>query len=326
MMKTFDESIIIGEEDFSEKMEAVVKPWMQQHLQDGFLQSFDGRKLHYYYALCPEEKGSIVMSHGFCEFAGKYHELMYYFYQMGYSVFFVEYRGHGLSERDPQITEPDKVHVRDFMEYVKDLHSFVEQVVREKSLSHRYWLFGHSMGGCVAALYLETYPDVFQKAVLSSPMLQMNFGKFSDWQVSLLMAWSRLARWDLKYAPGQRGFDGTYAYATSSSISQARYDYMFRLRQQEPLYSSYGGTYGWVRASVKAIDLVHKQAKKITIPVLLFQAGKDTMVKLEGQDAFIKETPHSRMVVFEDCKHEIFNGTLPDLQKYCREIFSFFGE
>jgi len=38
------------------------------------------------------------MVHGFCEFFGKFHETAYTFYEQGYSVFFVELRGHGYSE------------------------------------------------------------------------------------------------------------------------------------------------------------------------------------------------------------------------------------
>lgn len=60
----------------------------------------DGTRLRSYAAVNPEEKASIVMIHGFCEFFGKYHETAWRFYQEGYSVFFVELRGHGASGRN----------------------------------------------------------------------------------------------------------------------------------------------------------------------------------------------------------------------------------
>ena len=48
------------------------------------------------------------------------------------------------------------------------------------------FLFGHSMGGCVSALFLEKYPDTFKAAVLTSPMLKMLFGTMPDFAVGTL--------------------------------------------------------------------------------------------------------------------------------------------
>jgi lysophospholipase len=302
-------------------MEGLVLPWAESTLQEGYFTGSDGMKIHYHYAVHPQEQAAIVISHGFCEFVCKYYEIMYYFYQMGYSVFFLEYRGHGFSQR--YVEELDKVHVRDYQEYVEDLHDFMECVVVEKSLTKTYVLFAHSMGGCVATLFLEQYPHYFKKAVLSAPLLQMNFRKVPDWQVSLLMVWCKIAHWDLRYAPGQKGFDNVYVFDTSSCTSEARYAYIFSQRQQEPHYTSYGGTYGWVRASVKAIRRAHKEEAKIRIPILLFQAGLDGMVKPEGQEAFVRETGQTELVRYENSKHEIFNATADVRQDYYKRIFEF---
>lgn len=323
-MKQFEETMIIGEEDFPQALQQKIQPWIEECLQEEYIYSADKTRLHCHYALHPKERGAVVISHGFCEFVSKYHELMYYFYRMEYSVFFVEYRGHGFSQR--YVDELDRVYVRDYQEYVEDLDALVRQIVMKKSSSQHYYLFAHSMGGCIAGLYLEQHPDVFSRAILSSPLLQMNFKDVPEWAVSLLVLWSRIAHWDLRYVPGQKGFDNVYVYATSSALSEMRYQYVFSQRQKEPHYTSYGGTYAWTRASIKAIRQVQKNAKKIKIPVLLFQAGMDTMVKPEGQNRFAQKTPNTCLVRFDDSKHEIFNA-LEDVRKeYYRKIFYFFAE
>lgn len=321
-MKQFQESMIIGEEDFSEQMEKSIGPWVGQCLRDGYCMSGDGTKIHYHCAVHPQERAAVVISHGFCEFVCKYYEVMYYFYQMGYSVFLLEYRGHGFSQRF--VEEMDRVYVRDYREYVDDLHGFMEQVVTKESLTKEYLLFAHSMGGCIGSLFLEQYPQYFRAAVLSAPMLQMNFRDVPEWAVSLLVLWSRIARWDLRYVPGQKGFDGVYAFATSSCTSEARYAYVFARREEEPHYQSYGGTYAWTRASIRAIRQVHKHADQIRIPVLLFQAGLDGMVKPAGQEAFVRETAQTQLVRFETSKHEIFNATEDVRREYYKRIFAFF--
>lgn len=324
VMKQFDETMIFGEDDFDDKLETVIKPWVHNQLQEGYFDSEDGTKIHYHYALHPQEQASVVVSHGFCEFVSKYHEVMYYFYEMGYSVFFLEYRGHGFSQR--YVEELDRVYVRDYGEYVQDLHGLVEQVVKPLSKTDTYFLFAHSMGGCIATLYLEQHPEVFKAAILSSPLLQMNFRDVPEWAVSILTLWSRIARWDLRYVPGQKGFDNVYVFNTSSCTSEPRYAYVFSERQREPHYTSYGGTYAWTRASIKAIKKAHKDADKIVAPILLFQAGLDGMVKPAGQERFVQETKNTRLVHYEDAKHEIFNAKVDVRKPYYSEIFSFLQE
>ena len=319
-------ALLISDEDFAARLEDTIKPWVAEHLQEEYFTSFDGTRIHTHYAIHPKEKASIVISHGFCEFAGKFHKVMYYMYEMGYSVFFIEHRGHGFSDRADCIHEWDRVYVKDYGEYVQDMHEFMEQVVKKHSLTHKYYLYAHSMGGAIGTLFLEKYPEVFERAVLSSPMLQVNFGKNPTWMVKVLMVLSKILRWDLKYVPGQKGFDHVYVFATSSSTSEPRYAYIFNQREQVPQYTSYGGTYAWTRASIKATKQIARDAGKVQIPVLLCQAGRDTMVRAEGQEYFAKNSGNTRIVRFPDSKHELFTATYDIMLPYYEEVFDFYAE
>ena len=66
------------------------------------------------------------MVHGFCEFFGKYHEVAYRLYQEGYSVFFIELRGHGKSDREFD-HEDQRVHIESFDRYAEDVDSFMNK-------------------------------------------------------------------------------------------------------------------------------------------------------------------------------------------------------
>ena len=92
--------------------------------------------------------------------------------------------------------------------------------------------------------------------------MELNFGNVADWQVALLAAWSVIARWDTRYVPGQKGFDYTYSFAGSSCLSEVRYAYVFRQRKQTPEYRTYGGTYAWARASLRATRRLEKYADR----------------------------------------------------------------
>lgn len=319
------EALVIRDEDFDARLADTILPWVKEHLQEEYFESFDGTRIHTHYAIHPKERASIVLSHGFCEFAGKFHEVMYYMYQMGYSVFFIEHRGHGFSDRTSCIQEWDRVYVKDYDEYVADMKCFIDQVVEKHSLTYTYYLYAHSMGGAIGTLFLEKYPEVFQKAVLSSPMLQVNFKNNPTWAVYLLMGISKLLRWDLRYVPGQKGFDGVYVFATSSSTSEPRYAYIFHQRETTPQYTSYGGTYAWTRASIRACKKAVAAAGQVKIPVLLCQSGRDTMVRPEGQEAFAAKSGNTRLVRFPEAKHELFTAHYEIMLPYYQEVFDFYN-
>ena len=77
----------------------------------------------YYEKYCIEkEKGAIVICHGFSECINKFTEMIYYFLEMGYSVYAIEHRGHG---RSGSLSKTDKsqVNIDKFENYVEDLKS-----------------------------------------------------------------------------------------------------------------------------------------------------------------------------------------------------------
>ncbi len=385
---------IFGEEDYKEAMDAIVTPFLKENVKEGFFTSFDGAKLHYTYVIHPQERKRVVMTHGFCEYFGKFYEMMYLFYQMGCSVFFLELRGHGYSHKemkefikDPQAVkqgaDTDMVWIKDYHTYIDDMKMFLDKVVcvvpkweelqkieqlsqQEKDIQQEYVqqedngqqgesqaekgptgyalvteemlqsykekggagrvnliLYAHSMGGAVSSLFLENYPEYFEKAILSSPLLQMNFGEHPDIVVKLLMAWSKLAKWNLRYAPGQHGFDNVYKFKLSSDLSEERYAYAFAQRQADTHYQTYGGCFEWVWASIRATKEIAENANKITIPVMLFQAGRDTMVKSAGQDNFISKVQQGKRIRFHESKHEIYNATFEIRKEYYKEIYEF---
>ena len=108
--------------------------------------------------------------------------------------------------------------------------------------------------------------------------------------------------------------------------SEPRYAYIFNQREQVPQYTSYGGTYAWTRASIKATKQIARDAGKVQIPVLLCQAGRDTMVRAEGQEYFAKNSGNTRIVRFPDSKHELFTATYDIMLPYYEEVFDFYAE
>lgn len=302
-------------------VEKELQPFIQS-FQQGDIQSKDGTTLHYYMKLHPREKASLVMIHGFSEFFGKHHENAYRFYEAGYSIFFIELRGHGKSEHTDSYKD-SRVHVLDFQEYVEDVYAFMEQIVMYYSKTKRYCLYAHSMGGAVSMLYLEKYPNDFTCAVLSSPMLLMNYGNVPNIAVEVLSAYSKIVNVDEQFGPSQKPFTGIPDFQNSSMLDKDRYEYQFTQRLNNRCYQTWGGTWGWIRAGKEATDKIKRNMKKIKTPILLLQAEKDGLVKIGAQNVFDDKNIHVTLVEYKDSKHEMFNATKQIRNRYYQDIIAY---
>ncbi|SFG24002.1 lysophospholipase [Lachnospiraceae bacterium C7] len=319
-IQNFIQNILIREDDYEIRMKNEVIPFAKNILQQGELVTEDGLRLKYYYAVNGGEKGSVVFSHGFCEFVGKYYEMLYYFYRMGYSVFLLEHRGHGNSDRE--VSGFEKVHVESYLEYIRDFHKFIKEVVVKKKKTKDLKLFAHSMGGCIGALYLEKFPSTFKKAILSSPMIEMNTDA-KKWELKAVIFFTKLFGLKKKYVPGGHGFNKNLTPAGSNSISEKRFKYILESRIKEPRYRTTSPTNGWLIASLKASHYVKNNARDIRVPVLLCQASEDKMVINAAQDKFAHKLKKVKLSKYQGSRHEIFNATTELRERFYREVFAF---
>lgn len=311
---------IVMEENFQESMEIIVEPFVKQVEMNGCFTNSYGHIVNYYSYINEEAHANIVISHGFCEFVDKYYELIYILYNMGYSIYMLEHIGHGYSER--LIEDLDKVHIEDFNEYVESLKEFTENIVINDMPKY---LYSHSMGGAIAAMTVEKYPKLFDKLILSSPMLGINGRKYPDWLPKVISCVVSKTQRKQKYNKGQHGFDDEYVFNSSSCLSEARYKYVFNKRKENKYYRTYGGTYKWLNESYKGINYIFKTKNiaNIDIPILLFKAEEDTMVRNKSIDEFVEKS-NCELVNILGTKHEIFNGSKKARFSFYEEIDKFF--
>ncbi|MCR4694699.1 MAG: lysophospholipase [Pseudobutyrivibrio sp.] len=317
----FKDLTIYKEQDFAAAMEGKILPFLNSISKDGYFTGTSGRNFYYQAFINPKEKASIVICHGYCEFTTKYYETIYYFYQMGYSVFIMDQRGHGKSDRE--VSGYFKVHINHFEDYVTDFNDFIEKEVRAMSPTENLILFAHSMGGAVAALYLEKYPSVFRSAILSSPMIELATGGQNKLVVKLVCLLSYLPFMAKRYMFGHHDYDHTFKYPRCSAMSKARYSYQYNEREREVQYRTNGCTFGWAREALNVSKKILKKAKLIKIPVILMQASQDTLVVNKAQNDFADRVSSCRLLRFEGSKHEIFNASDDIIIDYYEALFSF---
>ncbi|KFI45005.1 lysophospholipase [Bifidobacterium bohemicum] len=274
-------------------------------------------------------RGSIVIAHGFTEFAAKYAEMAWYFLLAGYSVCILEQRGHGFSPHE--VSDPNLVWIDDWRRYAEDLAKFARTVGRSYSNGKPMHLYAHSMGGGVGAAVLEKYPSLFDRAVLSSPMIEPVTGM----PAALAAPTSALATaigLGKRRAPGQKDFPRTFDMSRSQGASEPRVRSYFEMRSADAHYQTNAATFGWVaQAFAMSRSILDREScARVQTPILLFQAGRDTWVRNEVQNRFVQSVrAESGDVVLERIEpsvHEIFSMPNDVLGHYLERIFDFLAE
>ncbi len=308
---------IMTDEEFAQRIGAITEE-LHECRHSGFFDTFDGEKNYYEYFLCQNAVASVIIVHGLSEFTAKYYETAYYFLNRGYNVFLYDQRCHGLSSR--LMEDITLVHIEDFNDYVLDLHTFVEAVVCQAADTPLY-IYSHSMGSAVTALYLARHPGKIQKAVLGAPMFAPITG------VPQIVARVGVAMKCLfagcksVFNPAQQ-FDPERAMKKKDA-SRNRYMHNLNLRIGEPRYQSTPLTTGWVLNSLKVQSQVQKAAGRIHTPLLLICAARDTMVKTDVQLKMASKFPQCQLMVLENADHSILTGTHEDITAYLEGVLGF---
>lgn len=315
-------------------MEECVLPLLESRCEELWLPREDNpHQVLYcgrYTAPCDQAdcSGTVIISHGYTENAEKYREVIYYFLKMGYHVYIPDHCGHGRSYR--LVEELYLVHTDRYERYVDDLLN----VARRAKSDHKnlpLYLFGHSMGGGIAAAAVAAEPDLFERVILTSPMIQPDTRPLPWKLAGLLAGIACLLGKSTCHLPGGHPFDDSETFELSSAMSQARFDYQQQLRRTEPLFQNTYGTYGWTLSAAKLHRYLIRTAwKQIHIPLLIFQAKSDHVVSGKAQYQFIRKIDRRHqaptwLIKVPDCKHEIYNAEYETLVKYWTKIFRFLG-
>ncbi|WP_160692342.1 alpha/beta hydrolase [Clostridium sp. C2-6-12] len=296
----------IYEKNYKEEMRQKVEPYLQERLEYGYLLGKNNLKLYYEKFIAPNPKANIVICHGFGECTEKYYELIYYFMLEGYSVFIIQHRGHGKSQRLG--IDESQINVEKFSYYVEDFKKFIDEIVIPNGNNKELLLFAHSMGGGIGTAFLEKYTEYFKAAVLSSPMHEINTGKISKTLACVISQSMKYLGMKKRYVPGQTPYVEKNDFGSSATSSRGRYEYLYEKIKNNKSYQSGGSSVLWYLESSKATkNLVKKEnASKVKIPVLLLQTEYDTYVKPEAQNKFARYAVNCQLVKIKGSKHESY--------------------
>ena len=329
---------IIQEENYEYAMRNEVEPYLAAHCRDKFVTGAkeDGQgkttraaKLHVKFYETERPRGVVIVSHGFTEGVPKYDEMVYYFLKAGYHVCIPEHTGHGLSYR---LTEdPSLVHIDTWKRFVRDFLKICHHTVRRYPNLPRF-LFAHSMGGAIGTIAAAWEPDLFQKIILSSPMIRPLTGNV-PWSLTVAIAQTEcLVGRAKKYVIGQKPYEGNETLETSAAVSEARFTRYNEIRKRCKDIQTSAASYGWLLASIKmSWYLQYYGWKKLAAPVIIFQAEKDAFVSVRTMQKFAKKIQRRgktscEYVYIPESKHEIFGSDDRTVKAYIERILNFMAK
>lgn len=318
--------MVLKEEGYKEQMLSIVLPYNKERETDTYVERTSGEKIHLAMYKADQAKAVVVISHGYTESIQKYQEVIYYFLTNGYHVWMPEHCGHGQSYR--LNTDKSLVVIDSYKRYVEDF-LFVAHTCRKTYPELPFYLYAHSMGGGIGATVLGVEPKLFDKALLTSPMIRPVTGNI-PWTVTrMIVKGMTLLGHENDYVMGQKPWQGEGEFETSCCISRSRFAYYEALRCENEYLQTCACAYSWIREAASINAYLRKEGwKKVEIPVLLMQAEKEELVSKPEQNRYIakiagKGKASAKLIVVPESKHEIFNATTEIQETYWKKVLAF---
>ena len=253
---------------------------------ESFIDASDGLRLFFRLWEAEENKGLVVILHGFSEHGGRYLWLVDQLLRAGWTVVAMDCRGHGQSGGR-------RAHVDSFDEYVNDLRSLLDELGAQ-GLKERPFLLGHSMGGLIATRYAQEKGDELAGLILSSPFFGENAGLGGVRQMTL--------RWTARLLPSMSlrlRYNPVHLTHDREVIEQYLAD---------PLVSN-TCTLRWLAEIRQAQQRAMDASDRVLLPMLLLTGTDDRVVSGEVNQQFFRQaaTPDKLQNAYEGYYHEIFN-------------------
>lgn len=316
------DALAVPESVFQQEFAEHIMPNFWKNGESAFLTTPDGMKIHYRKFVKPGQEQLLVLLPGRTESTFKWAEFIYDLQAMNIGVIVIDHRGQGASGRE--VDDPQVQYIRDFGQYRDDINSLMLEVVIPLGMKKVFGM-GHSMGANILALYTARHPEAFNKIVLTSPMLDINPAPW-PWQW-LGYAAATVACWmgfDKDFVAGHGHYDPQEKYrGTGSDI---RFQAFRELRLSKPDELVGGVSYRFAQKAIEATWEMRQDAEKLTMPMLMFQAGNDDVVFAEGQDYVCQRAKQCRKVVVPNALHEIHVETDALRESWLQEIRRFLSE
>jgi len=250
-------------------------------------------------------RGTLLLLAGRSEYLEKYREVIHELNTRGFDVISFDWRGQGLSQR--LLAHPTKDYVGSFDHYLYDLEAVLGEALPR--CRGPLVLLAHSMGGHMALRFLHKRPELFAKAILCAPMIDINTLPMPNYLARLFSRWLRSLGFARAMIAGA-GYFNPYGRSFENNQLTTDTGRFERIRQtlaDNPALVASHVTNGWLAAAFDSIDILRRPGFNSGIhpPLLIVTAGQDQIVRNQAIFDFAADLPCCKMVSIQGARHEI---------------------
>jgi len=311
--------------------------------RDDYFISSEKDRIRYNYAPAHGDApaGTVVLTHGYGENVDLYWETIRRYQARGFEVFAMDWQGHGKSGReDPD--DPRDPGTRGLHPHVQDLHDFIERIVkpRRRAQDGKLLMSTNSMGGHIGLLYLQEHPDVFDGAIMSTPMFDIRrFGLPACFRPAFKAIFNAASFLGLKnvHLPGSADLLRTIDRVSASLRNpdnlpatplRVRHELVTAMQKRAPETTLGVPTFGWIASAFETIErsLGASFLRSVKTPVLLGSAGHEALVDNTAISRAAALMQKGREVHIKDATHGLWFDTDENYDKWWREIDRFIDD
>lgn len=249
--------------------------------------------------------GTVAILPGRSEFIEKYAEVVADLLARHLSVVVIDWRGQGGSSR--LLADRRRGHVGHFDEYRADLEAVVADVLA-RTCPRPFFALAHSMGGAIVLDQARRGASLFDRIVLSAPMLDIHGLRFPRATRAAVATATALGR-GTAYVPGGSGQSWMVKPFAGNALTSdpGRYTAFQALALAAPDLLVGAPTFGWVDAAFRAMAalMAPEALAGIAVPILAVACGADRVVTTTATERAISRVKIGQTLVIRHALHEI---------------------
>lgn len=253
----------------------------------GKFEEADGAEIFYRYAVSKDDKAGVVICHGLGEHSGRYTNLTDLLRPAHIAYFAMDHRGHGRSSGR-------KGRILRFEQLLSGVRQTVDFARAQLGEGKKLILFGHSMGGLIAANYALRFPESIDGLILSGAALKL-----------------------AAPVPAVKGAAGKLLSSIMPGLAMGNELDVNGLSRDRAVVEAYlADPLVHDRISTRlftellnGMDSAHTRAKALTLPTLIFHGGADILTHPEGSKEFFDaiSSEDKTLKIYDGYFHETLN-------------------
>ncbi len=321
----------ISETNYKNDYQKKVVPLLNS-FKHGNFKGEEGVSIHYAtYKSNPSAERCLLVFPGRSEPLEKYAEVVYDLDHGSLSgkfkYFLMDHRGQGHSERmiKKGADASFKGYVDHFENYALDVKTFIDTVVFSEHCRDINVL-AHSLGAGILVDFMQKYPEVVDRAFLSSPMLKIQTAPYKYSVARSIVLASMLVGRGKKFAIGQIPYSGQRDFEKNTfTTSRERYEMTMDLFDTFPEARLGGVTNRWLNEVMSGTFHIRSRYDELRIPLRVAHAGIESYSERSEMIKLCEKAPYCNRLYLESSKHEVLMDRDVNRSLVISEIEKFFN-